>query len=126
MPGPADAAALRSSAAGISSFGLREMVTTASLVTMSGGRWNIAAAKAGLSRLVVDARARPQVIENRGRPVAVVLSTEEYERLARGQGATDRWRAVLDLSAEIRDEGGTTLDIPARTRRASPFGRTRG
>lgn len=101
------------------------MVTTASLVTMSGGRWNIAAAKAGLSRLVVDARARPQVIVNRGRPVAVVLSTEEYERLARGQGATDRWRAVLDLSAEIRDEGGAKLDIPVRTRRASPFGRTR-
>ncbi len=77
-------------------LGLQEMVTTATLITMSGGR-----------------------------PVAVVLSTEEYERLARGQAATDRWRALLERSAEIRDEGGAALDIPARMRRASPFGRTR-
>ena len=102
------------------------MVTMATLVTMSSSdRWNIASAKAEFSRLVLEARARPQVIENRGRPVAVVLSTEDYERLAEAQQASNRWRAVLELSAEIRAEGGVALKIPPRSTRRSPFSRAR-
>ena len=93
-------------------------------MTMSSGRWNIARAKAELSRLVLEARDRPQVIENRGRPVAVVLSNEEYERLAEARAASDRWRAVLQLSAEIRGEGGATLRVPPRKPRRSPFFRS--
>lgn len=104
---------------------MTDMVTSAIVMTMSSGRWNIAAAKAELSRLVLEARDGPQVIENRGRPVAVVLSTQEYERLAEARDATARWRAVLELSAEIRGEGGATLKVPARKPRRSPFVRSR-
>lgn len=92
------------------------------LMTMSGS-WNIAAAKSGLSRLVRDARTRPQVIENRGRPVAVVLSIEAYERAAAAEQAADRWQSVLALSAELRASGGATLRIPRRRARRSPFAR---
>ena len=99
------------------------MVMTVTLMTMSPDRWSIARAKAGLSRLVQDARERPQVIENRGRAVAVVLAAEEYERICETQSAADRWSAVLDLSAEIRADGGTTLKIPRRVPRRSPLGR---
>jgi len=92
-------------------------------MTMSSRRWNIASAKAELSRVVRGARERPQWIENRGRPVAVVLSAEDYARMADAERAADRWRAALALSAEIRKEGGVDLEIPRRTARRSPFGR---
>jgi len=39
-------------------------------------------AKNGFGLLLDTARAEPVVIEKHGRPVVVVLSTEEYERLA--------------------------------------------
>jgi prevent-host-death family protein len=38
-------------------------------------------AKDGFGRLIDTARAAPVVIEKHGRPVVVVLSVEEYERL---------------------------------------------
>jgi prevent-host-death family protein len=45
-------------------------------------RWQVQEAKARLSDLLRDAeRSGPQQITVRGRAAAVVLSTEEYERL---------------------------------------------
>lgn len=41
-------------------------------------------AKNGFGRLIDTARAEPVAIEKHGRPVVVVLSVEEYERLASG------------------------------------------
>lgn len=38
-------------------------------------------AKGSFGRLIDTARALPVVIEKHGRPVVVVLSVEEYERL---------------------------------------------
>ena len=38
-------------------------------------------AKDGFGRLIDTARAEPVVIEKHGRPVVVVLSVEEFERL---------------------------------------------
>jgi prevent-host-death family protein len=38
-------------------------------------------AKDGFGRLIDTARAGPVVIQKHGRPVVVVLSVEEYERL---------------------------------------------
>ena len=40
-------------------------------------------AKNGFGLLIDTARAEPVVIEKHGRPVVVVLATEEYERLQR-------------------------------------------
>ena len=37
--------------------------------------------KYGFGRLVDTARAEPVVVEKHGRPVVVVLSVEEYEKL---------------------------------------------
>jgi prevent-host-death family protein len=44
--------------------------------TMAAGK-----AKNGFGLLIDTARAEPVTIEKHGRPVAVVLSVEEYERL---------------------------------------------
>jgi prevent-host-death family protein len=100
------------------------MVTTRTLMTMSR-RWNIASAKAEFSHLVREACKSPQVIENRGRPVAVVVSADAYARMAETAKRTERWRAVQALSAQIRDEGGVTLAVPPRRPRPSPFARPR-
>jgi prevent-host-death family protein len=97
------------------------MVMKHNFMTMSSTHWSIAAAKAKLSRLVQEARDAPQVIENRGRPVAVVVSAEQYERMTMAHQASRKWRSVLELSAEIREEGGVTLKLPRRERRRSPF-----
>ena len=45
--------------------------------------WNIAAAKQDLSRVLKAAQLEPQVIANRGRPVAAVIAYESLEPLLR-------------------------------------------
>jgi prevent-host-death family protein len=47
------------------------------------GSWPLHEAKNRLSQVIADARAAAQVITVRGRETAVVLSIEEYRRLAR-------------------------------------------
>ena len=92
---------------------------------MSAHQWSIASAKAELSRVVGQAAKRPQVIANRGKPVAVVLGIDEYERLSKDTRARASYRALLELSAQLRNDGGVELDIPARRSRPDPFGRPR-
>jgi prevent-host-death family protein len=86
----------------------------------SSNHWSVAAAKAELSRLVENAQRRPQVIERRGKPVAVVVAIDQFEDSSGGA----RWRRFLDESADIRASGGGQLRVPRRERRVSPFGRT--
>jgi len=50
---------------------------------MSAHQWSIASAKAEFSRVVGEAAKRPQVISNRGKPVAVVVGIDEYECLSK-------------------------------------------
>ena len=88
------------------------------------GRWNIARAKASLSELVRAAGESPQEIENRGRPVAVVLGIDAYRALVERAARTDampHMREFLDASAELRRQGGAELELPARTTRTSPL-----
>ena len=53
------------------------------MATLVAGMKRISAkdAKNGFGRLVDTARAEPVMVEKHGRPVVVVLSVEEYERL---------------------------------------------
>lgn len=88
-------------------------------------RWNVASAKAELSRVLERARRSPQIIEKRGEPVAVVVGMEEYAQLVDGRRKSTRWKKFLAQSAALREEGGVDLEIPQRTSRPSPFGRRR-
>ena len=81
--------------------------------------WSVASAKAELSRVVEDAQKLPQVIERRGKPVAVVVAVDQFMDSSGGA----RWRKFLHASAEIRALGGAEFSVPRRERRASPFGR---
>ena len=56
-------------------------------------------------RLVTERQERV-VVERSGRPSAVILSVEEYERLATGQPVAN-WRALLDAAHErVRETTG--------------------
>lgn len=101
------------------------MVTGDILVTMATNHWSIASAKAELSQVVRRAQRKPQILENRGEPVAVVVAMDDYRRLAEQDDKRTRWRRFLELSAELRAEGGYDLELAPRTTRPDPF-RPRG
>jgi prevent-host-death family protein len=92
-------------------------------MTMSPRTWNVATAKAELSRVLRRARRAPQVIERRGEPVAVVVGIDDYRRMADHDRSSGRWKAFLELSAALRAQGGANLDLPPRRPRPSPFRR---
>jgi prevent-host-death family protein len=102
---------------------LTEIVTKAIVMTMSLRPWSIAAAKSEFSNVVRRAARTPQVIENRGKPVAVVLGFDEFQRLRERDDKVLRWREFLRLSAELRADGGWDLELPPRDARPSPFAR---
>jgi prevent-host-death family protein len=60
--------------------------------------WTVAAAKAKLSELVTRAHSDgPQAITRHGRPVAVVVSTAEWERKTRRSGSLADFFAASPL-----------------------------
>ena len=79
-------------------------------------RWSVAEAKANLSEVVDRARAQPQVIESRGRPVAVVLSVEGYERLKEAEERTQPspMQDFLRRCEALRASGDLELELPRR------------
>lgn len=93
-------------------------------MTISVRPWNIARAKATFSKLLREAADAPQLIENRGREVAVVLSLDEYRRLsehAERSNDDSRMREFLDASAGfvVRAEQSWTRRLERRGARRS-------
>lgn len=78
--------------------------------------WSVATAKARLSELLKRARRGPQVIESRGEPVAVVLSTAEFERLKQAAEAPKEtpMAALMALTERLRGDEGLDLELPLR------------
>jgi len=98
------------------------MVTKANVMTMSRTRWSIAAAKAELSKVVRRAQREPQVLENRGEPVAVVIGIDEYRSSSEQRARTAAWHGFLERTAAmVVETGGIDLDLPPRTTRPDPF-----
>ena len=93
---------------------------------MTANRWSIAAAKAELSQVVRRAQRTPQILENRGQPVAVLVAIEDWRRVGEDDDKRAHWQRFLALGAEMRAEGGYELELPPRRPRASPFARRRG
>jgi prevent-host-death family protein len=79
--------------------------------------WKLETAKARLSELLRSARNDgPQRITVRGADAAVVLSPEDYDRLAHGDRPTnwvDQFRAAFtgDIDLERDDDTGRDLDL---------------
>jgi len=72
------------------------------------GTWNLQDAKNRFSELVREAlRAGPQIVTRRGKETAVVLSVEEYRRLARPEvGLIEFLRSSPLVEVELDLERG--------------------
>ena len=88
--------------------------------------WSVSEAKAKLSQVLSRARRGPQIIENRGEAVAVVISKAEYDRLEQFQAkpAPSAMAELLDFTRKLKEQGDLELDLPPRQLepdRAIPF-----
>ena len=82
--------------------------------------WNIASAKQQFSEVVRLTAEEPQAIYNRDKPVAVMISVEEFEEFKKWQEQQAK-PSLLELFANMRaalvEEGFDGLDLPPRTTR---------
>lgn len=85
--------------------------------------WKIASAKSQFSELILQAEAEPQIVYNRKRPAAVVLSYAEYTRLQNLDVLVHRppkWSAFTVFSEKLADEKGSiSIELPSRKDRNS-------
>ena len=80
--------------------------------------WNIAAAKQSLTQVIRDAQTAPQIISNRGKPVAAVIAIESLADVERAR--TARRPRLTELLAPLREaalEQHGDVDAPL-----APFG----
>lgn len=87
--------------------------------------WSIANAKQQFSEVVRLTAEEPQAIYNRDKPVAVMVSAEEFEEFKRWKAERER-PALPELFARMRaalaEEGFEDgLDLPPRTNRYNPM-----
>ena len=78
--------------------------------------WRVADAKARLSLVIEQACTTPQIITRNGRPTAVVVPIEEWERRANRSGALADFLAASplrgsDLRVERSKERPRMLDL---------------
>ena len=86
--------------------------------------WNIASAKQQFSEVVRLTAEEPQAIYNRDKPVAVLVSAEDFEEIKQWK-AQQAKPSLLELFANMRaalvEEGFDGLDLPPRTTRYNPM-----
>lgn len=86
--------------------------------------WNIATAKQQFSEVVRLTVEEPQAIYNRDKPVAVMVSAQEFEEFRKWR-EQQRKPTLSELFAEIREilaaEGDDGIELPPRTTRHNPM-----
>ncbi len=82
--------------------------------------WTVSQAKQRLSEVVRAAAHEPQVIVNRGRPVAVVVEPKAFEESQRARPQQSLAEAVAELR-RICAEDNWELEVPPRTDRPNAF-----
>ena len=78
--------------------------------------WSVSEAKARLSEVLARARKGPQVIENRGEPVAVVISKAEFDRLQQlhAPPRPSAMAELLEFTRKLKAQGDLELELPRR------------
>jgi prevent-host-death family protein len=86
--------------------------------------WNIASAKQQFSEVVRLAVREPQAIYNRDKPVAVLISADQfadYQRLLAAQQKPALTEQFAQIRAILTAEGSDGIEIPSRIDRPNPF-----
>jgi prevent-host-death family protein len=94
-------------------------------IDMAISSWSVAQTKARLSEIVARTRRGPQCITKRGKPVAVIVSAQEFENLRPDGAGPHPMRAFLVLSEQMRAGAGLGLELPprrVRRKRQNPLG----
>ena len=86
--------------------------------------WNIASAKQQFSEVVRLTAEEPQAIYNRDKPVAVLISAQDFEDFRQWQ--TQHAKPTLaqqfdEVRALLAARGEDGIDIPPRSNRANPM-----
>ena len=74
---------------------------------------SIAEAKSGFSELLRRAQKEPVIVTRRGKPDAVILPFEEYERLRRLRA----YSSMVRLSHELKGVGVTATELYEASRK---------
>ena len=87
--------------------------------------WNIASAKQQFSEVVRLTAEEPQAIYNRDKPVAVLVSAEDFEEFKQWK-AQQAKPSLLELFADLRaaliaDGAQDGIELPPRTTRYNPM-----
>ena len=86
--------------------------------------WNIASAKQQFSEVVRLTAEEPQAIYNRDKPVAVLISAQDYADFQRWRAERDRPSLAQQfdaLRALLAAEDMDGIEIPVRTNRPNPM-----
>ena len=86
--------------------------------------WNIASAKQQFSEGVRLTAEEPQAIYNRDKPVAVIISAQDFEDFQRWRAERDRPSLAQqfdEIRALLAAEGLDGIELPPRTTRPNPM-----
>ena len=86
--------------------------------------WNIASAKQQFSEVVRLTAEEPQAIYNRDKPVAVLISAQEYEEFKAWQAQNKRPTLAEqfdEIRALLAARGEDGIELPPRTTRYNPM-----
>jgi prevent-host-death family protein len=86
--------------------------------------WNIASAKQQFSEVVRLTAQAPQSIYNRDKPVAVLISAQDYADFQRWQAERNRPTLAQqfdEVRALLAAEGADGIELPPRTTRPNPM-----
>lgn len=86
-------------------------------------RWTTAEARQNLSQLLRAASEEPQIITNRGRPVAAVIGEDDFEAFRRWRESrpTASLGDTLDELTGACQADAWSLQVPSRRDRPNPF-----
>lgn len=86
--------------------------------------WNIATAKQQFSEVVRLTAQEPQAIYNRDKPVAVLISAQDYEQFKQWQaqqGKPTLAQQFDEVRALLAARGEDGIEVPPRTTRPNPM-----
>lgn len=86
-------------------------------------KWTIAKAKNKFSELIRNAQKEPQLVYNRDKLIAAIISAEEYNEI-QSIKVKEQKKTLLDFFNEFKDaciKEHYTLEIPKRINRKDQF-----
>lgn len=89
---------------------------------MTNKVWKISDAKARLSEVVGACQEEPQLLYNRGKPVAAIIGIDRFEAFERFQKESDRpsMASLLDELESLNSEEADFGEPPSRANRPQP------